>query len=329
MSRFSRSQQLNRRLCSIAVCGAMFARPIVAFASGPTPPKRAHHRLLALRTTNNSTAAVRPRAQRTSSDKAQREALQLIDLGDNALSENNYPEAMRYFERALGLMSEVPEPNPTSTELRRKLASSYERWFRVVGDPDDLRKALVYAQGYQAGLGPEKVQEQIEARAWIERLQKELEPSQKEVPSPEPEPEVPPATEGKLVGKPQAVIAPPVLPGAVGAAAKRQRALRTGVIVTGALGWAGLVGAGASYYMYAKRFDDFFKLYVRSQADEDSVGSSAIDQARRRRNRWRYATLGTGALTAASFAAASIMLIAMARAKKRKKPGKKLWAWLR
>lgn len=260
----------------------------------------------------------------------EREALHVMELGNTAASEEKHREAIRYFERALGLVSDTPYWTEISNDLRNKLATSYERWFRVVGDPEDLRRALVYAEGYLTGLSGDSVLERQHAQSRVERLKKEIDirdPGGKDLDS-ESEPAMQEETSSKLVGDPKEVINAPV-PLAAGPdrLKPKRRRLVNGIIATGSIGWLSLAGLGTSYLMYASRFDRYFYVYSKYVVNPTDNNKKVLEKSQIRRDRWRNATLVTGAATAASFAATTIMMLVLAkRNKKIRSRNKKLWA---
>lgn len=307
-----------RRFCS-AFVGAALLLGSVPVQAGAARVGGSHVNLLAF---DESRRPVPQNAR-------EREALHVMELGNTAASEEKHREAIRYFERALGLVSDTPYWTEISNDLRNKLATSYERWFRVVGDPEDLRRALVYAEGYLSGLSSDAVLERQHAQSRVERLKKEInirDPGGKE-PAAQAEPATPAESSTKLVGEPKEVIDAPV-PLAVGPdRLKPKRKLVNGIIATGSIGWLSLAGLGTSYLMYASRFDRYFYVYSKYVVNPTDNNKKVLDISRVRRDRWRYATLITGAATAASFAATTIMMLVLAkRNKKMRNKKNKLWA---
>lgn len=246
----------------------------------------------------------------------EREALHIIDLGDNAASENKHTAAIRYYEQALAAIVDSPYWGDVANNLRLKLSIAHERWYRVVEDDEDLRKAMVYAQGYLSGVGVGSARDDAQAR--VDRLRGEL----KALEEPEVEPEVEPEPTLLKPGQPEDVIETPK-PTKPTPADRKERSLRAGIITSGALGWLALAGTGVSYTMYSMRYDQFFEHYVRRRDDPKSETEAMVLKHKRHRDFWRKATMASGAVTAVSFATASILLMVLANAKSKKRRAKK------
>lgn len=315
----------TRRILSAALCGVLLSPTHPALAHGAwlsganrdasevlDTVARGAARAASLESVQESVPSVKaPRPK----NAREREALHIIDLGDNAASENKHTAAIRYYEQALAAIVDSPYWGDVANNLRLKLSITHERWYRVVEDDEDLRKALVYAQGYRSGLGTGPNIDDAQAR--VDRLRAELEALEGPVPEtePEPKPSLQPGQPEKVIETPKPII--------LESTGRKERALRAGIIASGALGWLGLAGVGASYTMYAMRYDQFFEHYVRRRDDPKSETEAIVLKYRRHRNAWRRATVISGGVTAVSFATASILLMILANTKAKKRSSKR------
>lgn len=253
----------------------------------------------------------------------EREAVHVIDLGNTAASEEKHTDAIRYYEQALGMISDSPHWKDVTNELRLKLSTAYERWYRVVGDVEDLRKALVFAEGYlaglpEAGVSPVRNTQREQANARVERLKKEIEARTNSGVTQKPAPVPVVKVKAPLTGDPSTSIKKPEQGSLLAKQQLRRQRMRTGVIVSGGLGWLGLLGMGGAYVMYATRYDRFFYLYNKRVQDPSSVSQSHLDKVNRHRDGWRVATLCSAGVAVLGFGTATVLLGLLAKSKKKK-----------
>lgn len=324
MARYRTSHPAGRRIRSVAVCIALLIQvvtPVEARSALAIKKKRKKNAITFVAQEDGESTETRKFGRKIEApvprSKEQREALSLIPIAEQYTSENDHTEAIRYYQRALELISGERGWEDVETELKGRLAHSYERWYQVVGDEEDLRKALVYATGYLNGLPVDDVQELDFAQARVDRLKAELAKDGSGLDSLEKKEEEasfipkPIRNEQKPAIKPKAISLPSA------DIVQSRRKLRTTLISVGSVGWVALAGTAVSGYLYSNRFR---KAFDQTQLIIDGKGSDKtpdhVNTFLHQGDMWRTGAVIGGLVTVVCFSVVTALMITSTRSRR-------------
>lgn len=339
MARSRTSHPAGRRIRSVAVSIALLIQvltPVEAHSAFSAKGKRKKN-AISFSTAEEDSDSVGGRKvdAPVPRNKDEHEALNVISMADQAVSENKHTEAIQYYQQALGLISGRRYWEDVETELKGRLAYSYERWYRVVGDDEDLRKALVYATGYLNGLPVDDAQELEFAQARVDRLKAELDNDGSNLDTLEKKKEEKPSFIPQSVRKgPEATSKAKTIQLPSKDVEKRRKKLRTTLISVGSVGWVALAGTAVSGYLYSNRFR---KAFSQTQLIIDGQGSEKtpdhVNTFLHQGDIWRTGAIVGGLVTVVCFSVVTALMITSiksrrsaksARAKKKQRKLSKL-----